>query len=421
VSSRGSSRAIDVTPSASRLTTSLRDIGYDFTTALADLVDNSVSAGATRVDIQIEFDGPDSHIFIADDGQGMTANALNEALRFGTRRIYADGQLGRFGLGLKTASLSQCRRMTVLTRSAPDARTMHVRTLDIDHIAESDRWEVLRTCSRMSRLLASSWLAERSGTVVVWEHLDRLLPEKRQDGTHTARRFAGLAEKAREYLGMVFHRFIEDTTDAVLTIMVNGTKVEAWNPFAPLESQRIEMPERVFELVADDSTHEVIYTPCVLPQKHQFSSLGEFDRMSGPLKWNRQQGLYIYRANRLIQAGGWCGIRAIDEHTKLGRAALDFGTALDDVFNINVAKMRVNLPAQLRPQLERPINELCHIADSVYRSDPAERVRSAAGSRRGNDDLLVAIRAAAMELGESKTLKKILKVVESRSPQLLLD
>jgi hypothetical protein len=419
VSSRGSSRAIDVTPSASRLTTSLRDIGYDFTTALADLVDNSVSAGATRVDIQIEFDGPDSHIVIADDGRGMTANVLNESLRFGSRRTYEDGQLGRFGLGLKTASLSQCRRVTVASRPSPDARSMHVRSLDIDHIAETDRWEVLRTCSRTSRLLASSWLAERAGTVVIWEHLDRLLPEKRQEGTHTARRFEVLADKAREYLGMVFHRFIEDTTDAVLAIVVNGEKVEAWNPFAPLEAQRIEMPERVFELVAEDDTHEVTYRPCVLPQKHQFSTVSEFDRMSGPLKWNRQQGLYIYRANRLIQAGGWCGIRAIDEHTKLGRAALDFGTSLDDVFNINVAKMRVNLPTQLRPQLERPINELCHIADTVYRSDPSERLRSPAGSRRGSGELLVAIRAAAMELGESKSLRRILNVVETRSPELL--
>src|SRR5262245_10575445 len=102
-------RPVDVTPSARRLTGSLRDIGYDFVAALADLVDNSVTAGATAVDIEIIFDGVDSYVLIADDGDGMTENELNEALRFGTRREYDIGDLGRYGLGLKTASISQCR------------------------------------------------------------------------------------------------------------------------------------------------------------------------------------------------------------------------------------------------------------------------------------------------------------------------
>ena len=89
--------------------------------------------------------------------------------------------------------------------------------------------------------------------------------------------------------------------------------------------------------------------------------------MSGPLKWNRQQGLYIYRANRLVQHGGWSGIRGIDEHTKLARAAIDFDTDLDEAFQINVAKMRVALPPTLRQMLERPIHELCVRADDAYR------------------------------------------------------
>ena len=99
-----------ITPSAARLTESLRDIGYDFPSAVADIVDNSVMAGASRMDISIEFDGEDSSVVIADDGAGMTANGLVEALRYGSRRTYSRRDLGRYGLGLKTASLSQCRR-----------------------------------------------------------------------------------------------------------------------------------------------------------------------------------------------------------------------------------------------------------------------------------------------------------------------
>src|SRR5579859_5477255 len=98
-----------ITPSAARLTESLRDVGYDFPAAVADIVDNSVMAGASQVDIAIEFAGEDSRVVIADDGSGMSANGLIEALRYGSRRAYGDRDLGRYGLGLKTASLSQCR------------------------------------------------------------------------------------------------------------------------------------------------------------------------------------------------------------------------------------------------------------------------------------------------------------------------
>src|SRR5579875_3500688 len=110
-------RSTAVTPSAARLTESLRDIGYDFTAAVADIVDNSVMAGATRVDVAVDFDGENSSVVIADDGVGMTANGLIEALRYGSRRTYSDGDLGRYGLGLKTASLSQCRSVTVVSRN----------------------------------------------------------------------------------------------------------------------------------------------------------------------------------------------------------------------------------------------------------------------------------------------------------------
>ncbi len=105
----------------------------------------------------------------------------------------------------------------------------------------------------------------------------------------------------------------------------------------------------------------------MLPARDEFSSAEEFERYSGPLNWNRQQGIYIYRADRLVQWGGWNGIRGIDEHTKLARASLEFDTDLDSVFNINVAKMRVTLPPQIRQMLDRPINELCAYADDRYR------------------------------------------------------
>ena len=135
--------AIEITPSAARLTASLRDIGYSFVTALADIVDNSVTAGASRVEIAIRFHGRDSFVVISDNGSCMGPSALNEALRFGTRRSYRPGDLGRFGLGLKTASLSQARRLMVISRASRKNRRLHCRVLDIDRVERTDRWEVL--------------------------------------------------------------------------------------------------------------------------------------------------------------------------------------------------------------------------------------------------------------------------------------
>jgi len=226
--------------------------------------------------------------------------------------------------------------------------------------------------------------------VVFWENLDRVLPERRPEGGWARRRLEQLADKSRDYLGMVFHRFLqwEAVRDAPLVITVNGIKAAPWDPFAPMEDNRLELPAQSFEVSVGDLYGRVTLRRYILPPRRRFSSLSEFDRMGGPLKWNRQQGLYIYRADRLIQHGGWCGIRAADEHTKFARATLDFQTDLDVLFQINVAKMRVSLPPEVRTLLERPIHELCHRADSLYRQDAihgSQTVREPAEIRSRSD------------------------------------
>lgn len=427
-----SRRPVDITPSARRLTGSLRDIGYDFVAALADLVDNSVTANATSIDVEIVFDGAKSYVLLADDGDGMTEAELNEALRFGTRREYGPGELGRYGLGLKTASLSQCRRVTVATRRARTYRRLATKTLDLDHIAETDRWEAIEAPADSPVHRCLDWLDDAPGTVILWEHLDRVLPERRPEGGWARRRLEQLAERSREYLGMVFHRFLEAESQRLnpLTITVNGEKVRPWNPFAPLEEHRIELPAQSFEVAVDDLYGRVTLRRYVLPPRSRFSSLAEFERMSGPLKWNRQQGLYIYRADRLIQHGGWCGIRAADEHTKFARAALDFQTDLDVLFQINVAKMRVLLPPEVRTLLERPIHELAHRADAVYRKDAQHGIRRSDGDR-GNprqeqtrtlpgstSEIGAAILAAALDAGEHDAFTRVMDKLRSLEPAL---
>lgn len=411
-----------VTPSAARLTTSLRDIGYDFPSAVADLVDNSVAAGAARVDVVIEFDGVGSRVFIVDDGRGMSANGLLEAFRFGSRREYAHNELGRYGLGLKTASLSQCRSVTVCSRTSAGQRRIATRSLDLDLIVEFDDWLVVDPGRTPGVRRAHEWLTESPGTVVIWEKLDRVLPADRPDGGWARRRFESLTGQTAQHLAMVFHRFLEGVGDRQVVLTVNGEKVRPWDPFASGEEATRELPRQRFELSTGGVSGHVDLRRFILPTRERFSSAEEFERLSGPQRWNRQQGLYIYRADRLVQWGGWAGLRAIDEHTKLARASVDFSTDLDDAFTINVAKRRVSLPAELRPMLERPVTEACQRADEAYRVAP--RNPSRAGPLRETTDRTVpavadvglALRAAAALAGEYPALRRILTALRENSP-----
>jgi hypothetical protein len=419
------SSAISITPSAARLTESLRDIGYDFPAAIADLVDNSIVAGAWRIDIVIEFDGSDSRVFLIDDGYGMTESELVEALRFGSRRDYSDSDLGRYGLGLKTASLSQCRRMTVVTRRSEKIRRLASYQLDLDLISEVDAWIVVPPDESDAVGRARAYLHEAPGTVVLWQDLDRVLPERDPEGGWARRRLASLAEKTAEHLGVVFHRYLDGLADGHrVMITVNGEKIAPWNPFAPEEPATVELPPQRFEIQLGDSTGTVYLRRFVLPSRDGFSSATEFDRLSGPLKWNRQQGLYVYRADRLVQWGGWNGIRAIDEHTKLARASLDFDPVLDAAFNINVAKMRASVPAQLRQMLERPIHELCLRADDVYRKtsprmgNPAVRVDRRTSTTFVAPSAGLALRSAAMVSGEYEAFTRILAALRDQAPEI---
>src|SRR4051794_15076760 len=192
-------RSTTVIPSAARLMTSLRDIGYDLPSAVADLVDNSIDAGATTVSIDVCRKGEWSFIRVADNGRGMTERVLEEAMRYGSRRSYDAGDLGKFGLGLKTASLSQCRRLTVATRTTALGR-VHIRRWDLDDVREQDSWELERLVpSECPRYLVAPLQGER-GTVVLWEKLDRILAYSRPSGEHAVRALEAMAASIAEHL-----------------------------------------------------------------------------------------------------------------------------------------------------------------------------------------------------------------------------
>ena len=420
-------QALTITPSAARLTSSLRDLGYDFVSALADVIDNSISAEATAVDVEINFHGRLSYVLIADNGTGMTPSRLTEAFRFGSRHRYEAGDLGRFGLGMKTAALSQGRRLMVATRSAPRSQRLHVRVLDLDHIERTDRWEILSpSTSGLSQGIRLR-LSGTTGTVVVWDELDRVLDYADPDGPWARRHLAKLAEKSRRYLSMVFHRFIAGEVPGrpPVNIRVNGKELDAWDPFARAEEGTRVLPTLVLPVHHADQRFDVRWQPYVLPPREQFSTPEAFELTGGIERWNRHQGIYAYRENRLIQHGGWSGLRTPDEHTKLARVALDFDNGADEAFSVDVAKSRISLPAGLRDLLERPSTVLCQEAQAIYRSSANTRSSSPAGNSRPKPmdgaHLVFALRVAAMSVGEDEALDRIFKEVGRTSPEIAGD
>ena len=384
MSSLGDGDVKEVVPSARRLSETLRDTGHDFNTAVADLIDNCISADATEVKITARFNEGDPWIRIADNGKGMNPEVLNEALRFGSEvEQYAADDLGKFGIGLKTASHSQCRRLIVATRPHKTS-PIHCRVHDLDHLGASNRWEIQVLSADAVPVRASEPLSrDRTGTVVLWENLDRLLNYAVPAGKQARDGFNRRLDELNQHLGMVFHRFIEGSVPkrSRLRISIGHEVVRAWDPFCCNTPQTETWQEQQYEVHANNLRGAALLTPYVLPTSHDFPTKESHSAAGGRRGWNESQGFWIYRANRLIQDGGWCNIRKRDEHTKLARASIDFEPAMDSAFRIDLGKMRVILPEEMRTEMKDFISQ--YVRQARERYDAGESSTRGTGRKSG--------------------------------------
>lgn len=359
----------EVIPGAKRLMKSLRDMGYDFPTAVADVVDNAVEAKCSVVRIDVVWEGEDSYVLIADNGLGMSPSEVREAMRFGADRDYDSDDLGKFGLGMKTASLSQCTKLTVASRQNTKRADLAAYCWDLDHVAGTNRWEILPISTPNLKAEVSSHLKETTGTVVIWERLDRILGYKIPDGEFARKNMVTMCRELEEHLAMVFHRFLAgEVRGKKLAIYINNNKIVPWDPFARSEAATQRLETVSLRVESENVKSDIVIEPYVLPAQSKFSSNEAHLRASGPNKWNRQQGFYIYRADRMIQSGGWSNLRTLDEHLKLARVALSFSPRIDDAFKVNVAKMRVVLPASVRDDIAKAIAPATSLANKAYRN-----------------------------------------------------
>jgi len=356
-------------PSPEILIESMRDIGYSLETALADIIDNSISANATR--IELFADSGTATIGVLDDGTGMSFDELLSAMTPGSRSPKdkrARRDLGRFGLGLKTASFSQCKRLTVATERDGKANAA---IWDLDHVASTKEW-LVQVPEDMD---AIPWRAKLGshGTLVVWECLDRIIDEQAPDGGIA--QFVGRMDEARRHLELVFHRFLSgDSGTPKVEILLNNRALTPLDPFCSRHPATVIGPIDTIKVGESTVTIQTFTLP-----HHRKVSQDEWERAAGADGYLKNQGFYVYREKRLIIYGTWFGLAKQAELTKLARVRIDIPNDLDSAWKIDVKKASAQPPLQVRNRLRRIIDTIGATSKRVY---------TTRGSRRATDSRL---------------------------------
>jgi hypothetical protein len=366
-----SMRTKTLPPRATRMIEGLRDTGYEFNTAMADIIDNSIAAKASLVEVEIlmDFTG-DITIYIADNGCGMNEQGLEDAMTYGSLERPDPSSLGKFGLGLKTASTAFCRCLSVTTRQG--AEQIFKARWDLDYICDIAKdWELqFPGVEPHEQEMLERVSGGNSGTIVTWQQVDRLIKNySDQAGTHARKALEKITESLREHVAMVFQRFLDkDYTEAPnVVIRIDGKDVLAWDPFCKLEPETKVVAEKKQTVQIDNegATTSFEIKAFVLPRKEEFSSeeAWKTSRLN-----NDTQGFYIYRENRLIHYGDWLGMFRNEPHGTLLRIEFSFDHTLDDAFNVDIKKSRIMLNGELYNWLkERFLPAPRRAADERYR------------------------------------------------------
>lgn len=360
-------KEVVVEPSVA-LIESMRSVGYSLEAAVADLIDNSLDAEATSVEIDIDVvEGLQIAFF--DNGHGMSQAEAKEALRLaGTADEDRPGRLGRFGLGLKTASLSQGRSLSVISRQGGSTTAYR---WDLDHVRSTGSWSLLE-------LDESDWagapfhaemLGSANATLIIWEKLDLLLGDAGEPGPF----LASTIEPLLRHVGMVYHRLLERPKDG-FRIAINGRPVEAIDPFLKSNPKTQYTPTETIEIGADS----VSFTAYTLPHQSGLrpSERGRHDLGEGMRDF---QGFYIYRNKRLISRGHWFGLTRMGELTKLTRIQVDIPRELDSLWQLDIKKSSTQPPASFKAHLK-------HMMDPIL--NKGRRVHTFRGRRESSDSAI---------------------------------
>lgn len=372
-------------PDASRLIFGLRDTGYNFRTASADIIDNSIAANANEVHVKITMSSEGrKFVYFGDNGDGMDEEGVHKAMRYGAPVRDNLASLGKFGLGLKTASSSVCRRFALISRRTSDAPIAKL-TWDLDHVEETGKWEMRANPVEPHERDAFDELCGDKGTLVVWSNCDRLLSKNYSDpgGANEQAAIKRLRAGLKEHLSLIYHRFLDpnDMRQRNVDITVNGETVMPWNPFFPERAEQVlsEMQQRIEMDLSDEGGSGVATIKAwILPNSN---TLNEDERKRANIT-NRGQGFYIYREGRLINQGGWLGVfgahGSFEPHMSLLRIEFDFGHELDEAFYVDVKKSRILFDPAIEEHLQKLLGNARREAENRYRRKEKEKAAQVA-------------------------------------------
>lgn len=344
-------RTESVNPNISNFIKSLRDIGYSFEVAVADILDNSITAKASNVKIYTVHK-PEMIFCLLDDGEGMLEEELTEAMRLATKDpddIRERNDLGRFGLGLKTASFSQCKKLTVISKMK---RRISAKQWDLDYISRKNKWLLITPDDIDDLPLIKELKAQKQGTLVIWQSIDRV----------DKYGFIDTIDHLKKHLSMVFHRFMDGSIPKRrLKVTLNNTRIKPFNPFNVKHPATQQIPSE--KVILKNSVVEV--QPFILPH-HSKVSQQEYEQYATEDGYIRSQGFYLYRENRLLIYGTWWRIHKVASAHKLIRIKIDISNDQDDIWGIDVKKSTANPIPELRTELKRIISKIKIKGSRVY-------------------------------------------------------
>jgi hypothetical protein len=335
-------------PNATRTLTGLAHQGYTPQTAIADVIDNSIAAGATDVYVTFSYQiNDDTQVVIGDNGCGMSIEVLESAMQIGSSAGLARSSLSVYGMGMKAASMSFSRKFTVVTREKSGGASEATWDMDMQDVAP---WTILigNATDKHSKMLDDVVGPKHSGTLVIWDKADFkdvVLDHRKISGRKSAS--TNIEKEVQDYISMVFHRFMEGKAKGYpqIRIFYNREQLEPWNPVS-LEYLSDQWKPIVddfdYPIEIDGSMVDVPYsmTTYVLQAKGE-GDPDTFDRSKFGMK---TQGIFPYRQDRLLQSPDWLDMLAFHPDTNAMRVVLELDPRLDSVTRTDMKKSGLALP-----------------------------------------------------------------------------
>ncbi len=347
----------------------MRNLGYDLPSALADIIDNSITAKAKKIHIDYGWENGVPYVLILDDGSGMPEDKLFEAMTPGQGMLEERelDDLGRFGLGLKTASWSQCKRMTAYTSHGG---SIHHLTWDLDRVRKVDKWELLGELEQYEvDILTDKLNSHENGTAILWTNLDRILPANGDEETKKRHLYSIMVDLVTPHLSMIFHRYLEHKK---IEISVGRGVCSPWDPFMSAHHATEEVSSEGFE---DD---KITITPYLLPHSSKLTTTKEKDEAEGVRGWDANQGFFVYRKDRMIISGGYFNLDLKSNPSyRLCRIKVDLTNEFDLAWKVDVRKKDVIPPPGYREVLKRIARSTMKRSSNRYvaRTKPKTRLR----------------------------------------------